>query len=463
MIGHADARPVRSLGAVARWGYGGGDFAFNLFFTTASLFLLFYYTDVLGLSPATGGWIFAVALIWDAGFDPLMGYLANRTRTRWGRYRPYLLFGAVPLAAAWALMFLPTGLDGTALVVFATVTHILFRTLFAAVNMPFLALSAVLTDDSGERGVLAGIRMVAGAGAGLFSALVTLKLVAVFGGGQPGFLATAIVFGAVAVAILLTVFALTREAAAPSDEVRPSLRDMLRMLARNRAFWIVSAAMLLGSVGNTFFQKTLPYYFKYLMGREDLIGPALGILAGSVMLSIPLWTWLAKRRSKRIAWIAGAGAGTLGAGLLWLAPATPVAVLPILVLIGAGAGAGYLGFWSMMPDTVEYGEWCAGVRAEGAVFGFVSLIQKAGLGLAAAALGEALAAIGYRANVAQTPETLAAMRVVMIGLPALCTVLAAAAIAFYPLDARTHGRIVRGLARRRARAAAALAAVSVGR
>jgi len=100
-----DAFPAnQALPFRRRFGYGIGDFGFNLFFTTASLYLLFYYTDVLGLPPATAGWVFAVALIWDAVFDPLMGYLANRTRTRWGRYRPYLLFGAIPLAASWVLM-----------------------------------------------------------------------------------------------------------------------------------------------------------------------------------------------------------------------------------------------------------------------------------------------------------------------------------------------------------------------
>jgi GPH family glycoside/pentoside/hexuronide:cation symporter len=434
-----------------RLGYGVGDGAFNLFFTTAGLYLLFYYTDVLGLPPATAGWVFAGALIWDAIFDPLMGYVSSRTRTRWGSYRPYLLFGAVPLAASWALIFYPTGLAGTSLVIFAVAAHVLFRTLYAVVSMPFLAMSAVLTRDSSERGALAGIRMISGAACGLLAAILTLKLSASLGGGQQGFFWTAVIYGVLATAILFVVFASTREVTPAADDHRPRGREMVRMLAGNRAFWIVSAAMLLGAIGSTFFQKTLPYFLKYRMGREDLISPALGLLALSVIVSIPLWNWVSKRTSKRTMWLIGSLVGLVGSGMLWALPPSPPSILMALVPVGFGAGASYLGFWGMMPDTVEYGEWRSGVRAEGAIFGLVSLIQKASLGLAAAALGEVLSAIGYRANAVQSPVTLAAMRTIMIGLPALLLVAAAAAIAFYPLDQKTHGRIVRVLERRRAR------------
>jgi GPH family glycoside/pentoside/hexuronide:cation symporter len=436
------------LGAAQRLSYGVGDFAFNLFWTTAGLFLLFYYTDVLGLSPATAGWVFAGALIWDAMFDPLMGYIANRTRTRWGRYRPYLLLGAMPLAASWALIFLPTGLKGGAMILLAVAAHVLFRSLYAAVSMPFVAMSATMTRDSSERGAIAGIRMIAGAVSSLLVAIFTLKLVGMFGGGQQGFFWTAIIYGALATAILFLVFATTIEQDAPADESLPTIREMIGMLRVNRAFWIVSAAMLCGAIGNTFFQKTLPYYFKYTLGREDLISPALAILVGSMTLSIPFWTWWSKRLSKRVMWLSGAGIGLLGSVLLWLLPSAPGTVLPILVLLGASTGSGYLGFWGMLPDTVEYGEWRSGVRAEGAVFGLALLVQKASLGLAAAALGEVLSAIGYHANLTQSPETLAALRTTMIAVPAALTAAAAGAIAFYPVSRQVHDRILTALASR---------------
>ena len=436
-----------------RLGYGVGDFGFNLFFTTASLYLLFYYTDVLGLSPSTAGWVFAGALVWDAVFDPVMGYVANRTRTRWGRYRPYLLFGGLPLAASWALIFLPVDLEGSALILFAASAHIVFRTLYAVVSMPYLALSATMTGDSHERGVLASIRMVAATMCGLFAAFSTLKLVELFGGGSTGFFWTAVIYGIIAAIVFTIVFASTREIAAAPDEISPTARDMIAMLRRNRAFWIVCAAMLAGAFGGTLFSKTLPYYFKYAVERPDLIGLALTALTAAVAISMPVWTAVMKRTSKRTMWLSGAVVGVSGYILLWFSPSEGTSMFLPIAVIGFGAGASYLGFWSMMPDTVEFGEWTSGIRSEGAIFGFVSLIQKGALGLAAAMLGELLSAIGYRANQPQTAETLEMMRLIMILGAGSLAVIAAFSISFYPIDRRMHARLQNGIAVRKKRMA----------
>jgi glycoside/pentoside/hexuronide:cation symporter, GPH family len=435
----------------ARFGYGVGDFGFNLFFTTASLYLLFYYTDVLGLPPATAGWVFAGALIWDALFDPAMGYIANRTRTRWGRYRPYLLFGGLPLALSWMLMFLPVPLEGSALVLFAASTHIVFRTLYAVVSMPYLALSAVMTNDSHERGVLAGFRMVAAATCALLSAFLTLKLVSILGGGREGFFWVSVLYGTVAAMLFVFTFATVREEAAPVEAEKVTVAQMLSMLRQNRAFWIVCAAMLLGGVGGTLANKALPYYLKYALHREDLIGPVLGVAALSVMVSIPFWTWVMKRRSKAFAWVTGSIIGVVGYALFWMVPQQPVYVIAVMAVLGFGGGAAYFGFWAMMPDTVEYGEWRSGVRSEGGIFGIVSLIQKASLGFAAAGLGEVLQWIGYRANVEQSAATLEGLRIVMIAIPAVLAASAAAIISTYPVGPTLHARLVRALEWRRRR------------
>ncbi len=432
-----------------RFGYGLGDFGFNLFFTTASLYLLFYYTDVLGLSPSTAGWVFAGALIWDALFDPFMGYIASRTRTRWGSYRPYLLFGGVPLALSWALMFLPVKLEGSALILFATSTHILFRTLYAVVSMPYLALSAVITTNSGERGILAGYRMIAAATCALLSAFFTLKLVDMLGGGREGFFWVAVIYGGLASLIFLFAFVTVREAAAPPKEQHVTILQTLHMLRHNRAFWIVCAAMLLGGIGGTLANKTLPYYFKYALGREDLIGPALGAGALSVMVSIPFWTWVMKRWSKRAAWMSGTFIGVIGYIMFWFMPNDPAAIMGVLAVLGFGGGAAYFGFWAMMPDTVEYGEWRSGIRSEGGIFGIVSLIQKASLGLAAAGLGEVLETIGYRANEVQSAGTIEGMRLVMIAGPACLAAAAALTISLYPVGPQLHARLVKVLTWRR--------------
>lgn len=453
--GFTQAKPTDPQGSAlpmsVRLGYSIGDFGFNLFFTTASLYLLFYYTDVLGLSPATAGWVFAAALIWDALFDPVMGYIATRTRTRWGRYRPYLLFGSLPLAFSWTLIFLPVSLEGTALVIFAGATHILFRTCYAVMSMPYLALSAVLTPDSHERGVLASLRMLAAASCGLLSAFFTLKLVDLTGGGREGFFWVSILYGLIASIIFMIVFRSIREGAIAPDEPAPDLKQTLKMLRSNRAFWIVCAAMLLGGIGGTLVSKMLPYYFKYSLAREDLIGPVLGASAFAIMLSIPVWTWVMKRWSKRAMWIAGMAVGVTGYTLFWFAPNEPRILIPIVMLMSFGGGAGYIGFWAMMPDTVEYGEWKSGVRSEGGIFGIVTLVQKAALGLAAAALGELLEKVGYVANKVQSAETLWSMKAIMVIGPACLATAAAIAIAFYPISPGLHQRLVRGLEWRKTR------------
>jgi glycoside/pentoside/hexuronide:cation symporter, GPH family len=438
-----------------RLGYGVGDLAFNLYFTTANLFLLLYYTDVLGLSPSTGGLIFATAMIWDALIDPVMGYIASRTKSRWGRYRPYLLFGSIPLAASWALIFLPTSYTGTALTLYALAAHMLFRTCYTIVSMPYLSLSSVMTSDSQERGVLASFRMIAATGGGLLIAFFTLKLVGLFGADDQmrGFLYTAILFGTAATIILFITFATTKEAVHADDEVQPALSEVVVMLRRNRAFWLVSGWLILSAVGSTIFGKSVPYFFKYDVGRADLIGPALATMTASAMIGIPIWTVIMRATSKRTVCLIGAVLAVTGYLTFWLTPPEEVGLLiGSLALLGVAGGAGYLTFWAMVPDTVEYGEWRCGTRADGLLFGLICFIQKAALGIAVGVLGQLLSWIGYTANETQTQQTLVDLRLLMVAAPVVCGLASAAFIFFYPLDAKTHGRVVRVIDWRKRRA-----------
>lgn len=438
-------------------GYGLGDFGLGLLFLTASQFLLFYYTDVLGLSPSVAGWVFGGAIVWDALIDPVMGGLANRARSRWGRYRPFLLFAALPLAASWALVFAPVGFGGWALVAYALVAQFIFRTVYTIAAMPYLALGAAMTEDSGERGTLAAFRLVFQACAGVLAAFATLKLAATLGDGRTGWFAVAALYGTIAAVMLVIVFAVASEVSfGEALKVRPTVAQMVQVLRANRPFWLVCGAFLIGSVGFVFFNKSLPYWSKYGLGIDNF-GPFLGVLALGITVTIPLWAWVTRRTSKRTTFLIGSGLSFTACVALWLAPETRAAWMPLIALLGAGNGGVILPSWAMMPDTVEYGEYKTGTRGEGAAFGFVSFVQKAALGLAAGALGETLSQIGYQANRVQTPETLASMKAMMLGVPALFYVGAAAFILFYPLDARTHGRLVKILQHRRARAPGQLA------
>jgi len=430
--------------------FGMGDFGFSLFFLTASLYLLYYYTDVLGLSPAVAGWVFGGALVWDAIFDPIMGGVANRTRSRWGRYRPWLLWGAVPLALSWCLVFVPTAFTGAPLVLLAVAAHILFRTFYAVAYMPYLSLSAAMTRDSTERSSLAAYRMVGQAAAGMIAAFTTLKLVDALGGGRLGFFHVALIYSVAAVALILLVFATAREVADDAGApAKPGYGAMFAAVRGNRPFWLICAALLMGYVAGVFFNKSIPYYVKYGLKEPELIGPSLGVLAMTITITIPLWTLVMKRLGKRNVFLTGTVIALIAYAAIWFSPPLKPVWLSLLALLGLGTGGVYLSTWAMLPDTVELGEWQSGVRAEGAIFGFVSLAQKTSLGVAAAVLGETLSAIGYRANVAQAEGTLSWLRLVMIAVPAVFATIAAGFVVFYPIDKQLHGRLVKALARRR--------------
>ncbi|HEV2597877.1 glycoside-pentoside-hexuronide (GPH):cation symporter [Sphingopyxis sp.] len=433
-------------------GYGAGDFAFNLSFTFASLFLLYFYTDVLELDPGTAGLIIMVALVWEGITDPVIGMLANRTRSRWGRYRPYLLFGSVPLALSVAAMFLPLGLSGGALVAYCFATHLVYRTVFTFVNIPYIALSAQLTQDSDARGQLAAARMLFAISCGLLLASLTLPLAKAFGGGQAGFFLVSVVYSVLASIILFVTFAATREDVADVGERHPGFADMLATMRHNRAFLMLLLATVAGLTGYTMSGKALIYYLKYWVGSEAAVTSGLVVTLGAAAIAMLPWMIIARRTSKRFVWITGACfnlaaylfillAAPRGGAMLW----TP------LVLVGIGNSAFILTFWSMLPDTVEYGEWKTGLRAEGAIFGLIAFSQKIALGIGTGMIGIIMGWIGYVPNRPQSEATLHGI-VLLYGLgPFLLFLASIVAIWFYPVSGPTHRRIVRVIERRRSR------------
>jgi glycoside/pentoside/hexuronide:cation symporter, GPH family len=429
------------LGRIA--GYGAGDFAFNLFFTFCSLFLLYFYTDVLGLSATTAGLIIMAALIWEGVTDPVMGIIANRTRTRFGRYRPYLLYGAVPLALAYVAMFVPTGLTGQALVLYALLTHLLFRTLYTVVNIPYIALSAQMTRDSLVRGQLAGARMLFAIGCGLTMAAISLPLVKQFGGGNEGFFILTSIYAAAAVVILILCFGVTREVDAGEAQDHPTLGDMFAAMRTNTPFQLLLGATILGAIGSTMSGKVLLYYMKYYAGSESAMTTGLTVSLLAAALAMVPWIYVTKRTSKRIVWLSGTAISASSALAIFLiAPKVGATLWALLALGGIGNAAFVLTFWSMLPDTVEYGEWKTGTRAEGAIFGFIIFAQKIALGIGTGLIGILLDSIGYVPNVAQAPATLDGILVLMTIVPLSLNLLAGSIIWFYPLDQQTHKRIV---------------------
>ncbi|MGB7405905.1 MAG: MFS transporter [Pacificimonas sp.] len=437
-----------------RLAYGFGDFGFNLYWATTSLYLLYFYTDVLGLPNQVAGLIMLVALVWDGITDPVMGYIAERTRSRWGSYRPYILFGALPLSATMVLMFYAPEAEGMALIIYAAATHVLMRTVYTVMSIPFSSLSARMTRSSEVRNELAAFRMVFATLAGLFVAFFTLRLVAWFGAGDAatGFFWTACLYAALSLPIFLFVFLTTREPPVDIDasRSRPNLKIALSSLRTNGPFLIVFTATVLSVAAGVMASKTLIYYYKYNLGDEQASGTALAFITGGAAVFVPIWAWVTSETSKRFVWSTGLAISFCVSLALWFNPIETVPMVTALFALGAaGSAAGYLSFWSMLPDTVEYGEWQTGERTESLVFGLMSLAQKASFGIAAGVLGILLDAVGYSANEMQAEETLGGLKAIMTLLPAALIGAAFLLVRTYPLDRQLHARLERAIARRR--------------
>ncbi len=442
----------------ARIGFGVGDFGFLLVWQGTALFLMYFYTDVLGISPAIAGTIYMVAMIWDAVTDPVFAALADRTRSRMGMYRPWLLYGAVPFGIAYPLAFSGPGALPIDPVMWALVTHILLRTAYTVVSMPFNSLQARLTSDGEERSVLAGFRMVGAATGGLAVVFLTPVAVQVFGDGREAqaYFASACISGALATLALLYCFFSMREPdSAPlrSESFLSDLKSIFPMFLANPPLMRVFGVIILASVCLGMFGKNMLYHFKYDLQRPELTVIALVLPAILLVLTVPAWVWVSKRSSKRFALTMGTVVSLAGYLLfffnfenwLWL-------TFGSILVIGVGSSALAVMFWAMLPDTVEYGEVKTGIRAEAKTFGFATFAQKAATGINAVLLGVLLGVVGYEANAALTPETLIGMKAIMALIPAAGAVGILLILRGYTLDQTRHRQLVAELEARRAAA-----------
>ncbi|MFV3074535.1 MFS transporter [Niveispirillum fermenti] len=450
---------MRTLGLKAKLGYGVGDFGLNLYWQSILLFILFFQMDVLGLSAVDAGLCFLIASVWDAGMDPLMGIISDRTRTRLGRYRPFILFGTVPLALSFWLCFTPPGfLDpgSVGMMVFATLSHMLLRTCYAVVGIPYSSLTAAMTRDSDERASLTGWRMLlAFAGATSVSALLPL-LARWFGDYSPA----AACIGALAVLAHLACGLSVRELPPPVRSEAPGRMDLgadlggfLRMVGRNGPLLRLMLATVALHLSLGILMRNMPFMLKYDLGGDaDLTASALTWFSAAGVAAVPVWVWTARRWSKAAAWQAGSVMTIAGSLFLALVPPGALwSTLACLTLISFGHAAHAVAMWSMLPDAVDYAHWRHRRRDEAKIYGLSSLILKLSLGGSAFVGGIVLDGVGYRPGGAQAAETLEGFRLLAGLAPALGLGLSMLAIAGYRLDAARHGRIQAFLGRRAVR------------
>jgi GPH family glycoside/pentoside/hexuronide:cation symporter len=443
--------PSVTLGRIV--GFTLGDFACNLFWQSISLYLLYFYTDVIGIPASIAGSIYMIASIWDGACDPIMGAICDRTRSRWGRYRPYILFGAIPLCLSFTLAYYKPPLQGLTLLGFLLCAHILLRTCYTVVSVPYTAMSASITSDSRTRSTVAGFRMIFAMIAGVVVAYFTQPIVAVAGKDSPatGFTTAAAIFAIIALPILLIVFHTTRELShsALDDARRLSPRDYIKVLRYNQAFWIVMIGIVCTIGCSVAFGKSILYFFKYYLHAEASAHYALAAICVAALAILPAWIFLERRIGKQRAWFVATVWALVG--FLYFAATdidSPIAMTALAVFVQMPLTGLVMTFWSMLPDTVEYGEWRTAIRAEAFVFGLGQFVLKVALGLGAGVFGWSLQRIGYVANVEQTSATLHGMRTIMIVFPVILLSMGGVAMYFYPMRGHAHAEIVAALALR---------------
>jgi sugar (glycoside-pentoside-hexuronide) transporter len=443
-------RPASTLGLREKLGYGFGDWGINFHFSMTTNFLLFFYTDVFGLLPAVAGSVLLVARLSDALTDPLMGVLADRTRTRWGKLRPYLLFGAIPLGIASVLLFsVPSG-SGAVKTAYAYATYILYGVCFTVITIPYSALTAAITADSQERTVLSTFRIGFATLGGGIVAVVTPGLVAMFADPATGFQTLMAVYSVLGTAMLWFCFATVSERVKPAEDSQAHPRDILRIFRSAGPLWILMLVFVLGSVSFTLQTGAKLYYFKYNLGREDLWGVFLLSMAIPAFLGIIAAPAIGRRLGKAGGMVA-CSLVSMASGLgIYFTPYDQLPAIFIWSMIGAVAGSpvGVL-TWSIIPDTVEYAEWKSGIRAEGIVYAVAGFFQKASGALGGALSGMILAATGYVAGQVQTETALTGILSTITIVPIAFGAAAVIALMFYRLDSDTHARIVTELEERR--------------
>ncbi|MEM7218780.1 MAG: MFS transporter [Pseudomonadota bacterium] len=434
---------AQRLSAARAWGYGIGDFGINLYFISAMTYLMYFYTDVFGLSAAAVATLFLVARVIDAVTDPLMGMIMDRTRSRWGRMRPYLLFGAPPMGLLLVLTFTVPDLSESGRLAWAYATYIAFGITFTIVGLPYSSLTARMTQDYDERTRLSTIRMACAFSGGLLVSVGTLQLVGLAADEATGFRNTMVFYAVVATALLWVTFAVARERIDETPLPARATGLDLRPILNNPPLWVVIGIFCCGMFGFTVRSAATPYYFKYYVGRPDLISPFFFATLSTMVVGLVSVPALADRLGKTQALYVGALVTLVGCVALYLMP--PTSIVGIFVtgcVISLGATPVAVLGWALLPDTVEYAQWRHGVRADGLVYSVASFFQKLAKALAGAGAAAMLALAGYVANEAQSAASMAAIVGLMTWVPALILIPLVACAALHRLDEATHRRIV---------------------
>lgn len=440
--------------------YGVGDLGTGMTANILAFFLLPFLTNTVGMAAGLAGSILAITRFWDAINDPIIGILSDRTRTRWGRRRPWLLFAAIPFGltflAQWWIPF-----PGRIGVLFAyyLLVSLLFNTFYSAANIPYVSLTPELTQDYDERTQLNQFRFAFSVGGSIVAVVLFPWLYSLLPDRRAGYLLAGACFALISSLPLLLCFWGVRERYQTERDPLP-LPQQVRLAFRNRPYLFVIGIYLCSWLTFQFTATILPYFIVFWMGLPEIwISLAVLAVQGIAVLTLFIWTQLSTHLGKRTIYLVGAGFWLISqTGLFFLQPGQEVIMIGLALIAGVGVSATvYLGPWSMLPDVIDLDELETGERREGIFYAFMVLLQKVGLALGLFFVGQALDLAGFIPSVVgedppiQPESALLAIRLAIGPLPTVSLVGGILLVWFYPITRQRHQQILAQLEENRAK------------
>ncbi|MFC7395488.1 glycoside-pentoside-hexuronide (GPH):cation symporter [Scopulibacillus cellulosilyticus] len=433
------------LSWLERFGYGFGDMSYNIIFQFVNAYLLFYFTDVDGIKPAIIATLFLLVRILDAVCDPLMGFILDKTNTRWGKARPYLLWVALPFAVFTVLCFTTPHFGLTGNMIYAYVTYILLGMSFSMQTIPVNSLTARMTDNVQERTVLTTVRMILVYIGILLSIACATPLVTAFGGHNQskGFLFTALLYAIVSIILNLFSFFTVRERIAVKKRHNHGFKKTISVLFKNKPLIILALSFLAFAIAFNIRLGTMVYYFTYNMHHKELKFIGTVLFFGAALISNLFIPLLSEKWGRKKLMIISASLSLLTYAGLQFTPYTSVTLI-LIWFFTSGFFTTPLNTlaWGMLADCVDFAEWKTGVRADGVVVSSMSFINKLGVAIAGSFAAFYLGRSGYVANAHQTLSSLNAIRNMNALIPGIFILLSILIICFYPLSEKRYQTMI---------------------
>lgn len=421
-------------------GYSLGDTASHFVWDMVGFWILIFYTDTYGISAAAAGTIMLIARFWDMASDPIMGIIADRTKTKWGKFRPYLLWMALPYSVLAVMAFTTPDFGNTGKVIYAGITYILLMTVFTAINLPYSSLGAVMTSDSYERAGLNSYRFIFAFVGQFIVSGTALYLANYFGKGDSakGYQYTLILFSIVSFILFMITFKTTKERVQPLKSQKESLKEDLQNLFKNRPWVILFFVGIISFIMFAMQNLSIAYYFKYYIGKEENVQLFNVIGTVALIVAIPFSKPLAKRFGKRNVFLASSLLSGFFFILLYIPGVNDIYMIygfNILAKMSYAPAVPLL--WTMLADTADYSEWKTGRRATGLTFSAATFAQKAGWGIGGALAGWMLAVFKFAPNAEQSESAITGIKLMISVFPGILYMSCAILLFFYSIDHKT--------------------------